>query len=114
LVRGKDRQPGPGWNYYSVLIDIGDGQPQRLLLNAIARLVACASDEDSPALGPLRFCEVPSAEVFAAKGFHVASVDEMSSELRPEHIAALSADEQADIAYHRPDKVGDILFNWFD
>lgn len=113
LVLGEDREPGAGWNYYSVLINDG-GHRRRLLLNAAARLVACAHDDGSPAVGPLRFCEVPIPEVFAAEGFQVASVELMTSDLRPEYVAALSSDEQADVAYHRPHRVGDVLFNWFD
>lgn len=113
-VLGEVREPGPGWNYYSVLVDTAGDQRRRLLLNAAAGLVACALDERSPAVGPLHFCEVPSPEVFLAAAFRVASVDEMDSQLRPEHVAALSPDEQADVDYHQPGTVGDVLFNWFD
>lgn len=88
LVLGEDRAPGPGWNYYSVLIDVGDHR-SRLLLNAAAKLVACANDDGSSAVGSLRFCEVPNPEVFAAEGFQVASVELMTSDLQPEHVAAL-------------------------
>jgi hypothetical protein len=113
-VLGEVREPGPGWNYYSVRIRTGHDLPHLLLLNAAARLVACASEEDSRTFGPLHFREVPGPEVFAAAGFHVASRGDLETQLRPEHIAALGPDEQSDIGYHRPDTVGDVLFNWFD
>ena len=67
-VIGEAHEPRAGRNYYSVLVDLGSGQRQRLLLNASARLVACAVDANSPQGGPLKFCAVPGAEAFAAAG----------------------------------------------
>lgn len=84
------------------------------MLNAAANLVACAHDDESPTVGPLAFCKVPHLEIFVAEGFQVVSVDLMTSGLRTDDVAALGADEQAEITYHRPDRVGDVLFNWFD
>lgn len=112
-VQGEVREPGPGWNYYAIVVQIDD-QSLRLVLNAAARLVACAYDEGSGALRPLRFREVPNPEAFVAAGFSVTSVEDLTAQIRHEHIVALSPDEQADVSYHRPETVGDLLFNWFD
>jgi hypothetical protein len=38
----------------------------------------------------------------------------MERPLTDEQAAGLTAAERKDIAYHRPPRVGDMLFNWFE
>ncbi len=39
---------------------------------------------------------------------------ELNVALTAEHLRELAEDERRDVAYHRPDRIGDLLFNWFD
>jgi hypothetical protein len=104
--------PSVGRNHYRVRIDI-DGARLRLLLNASAALVAAADDEVPHALA-LAFRTVPRPDLFTAAGLHVAAPADLEQPLDQAHLTHLNADEQRDIAYHRPARIGDAIFNWFD
>jgi hypothetical protein len=108
------KPPGPGWNYYFVRVQYADGDPLRILLNAAVGLVAASRDRGVPLLGPLDFCEVPHDQAFRTAGFDVASADALSTPPAPEHTGLLTEAQHRDIQYHRPARVGDLLFNWFD
>lgn len=113
-VVGDLSAPGPGWNYYSVRVQLSGGRGYRALLNAAARTVAASDDGAVPHLGPLTFVDLPHPGPFLAAGFTVLTTEQLSEALTAEHLAALGAAERADVAYHRPERVGDLLFNWFD
>jgi hypothetical protein len=53
-------------------------------------------------------------QVFARVGLRVASSADLRQPLRDEHLRWLAEEERRDVAYHRPERVGDVLFNWFD
>jgi hypothetical protein len=111
---GGVRVPGPGWNYYAVRVQLAGGSVLRLLLNAAIGLVAASDDEGVPEFGPLRFREVPSSEVFEVRGWRVATAAQLTAELREGDLSALPERQRKDVLYHRPTRVGDLLFNWFD
>jgi hypothetical protein len=113
-VLGDVKPPGPGWNYYIVRVQYGGGDPLRILLNAAAGFVAASRDRGVPLVGPLDFCDVPHDHAFRSAGFDVASADALSTPLAPEHTALLTEPQHRDIQYHRPARIGDLLFNWFD
>jgi hypothetical protein len=113
-VLGEVKPPGPGWNYYFVRVQYGDEDPLRILLNAAVGLVAASRDCGVPLWGPLDFCDVPHDQAFRNAGFDVASADALSTPLAYEHTALLTAPQHRDIQYHRPARLGDLLFNWFD
>jgi hypothetical protein len=113
-VTGSVRPPGPGWNYYRVRVEDAQGAVVRILLNAAVGIVAASSDEGVPDLGPLRFVEVPGPDSYQQGAFTVADAVTLSAALRPEHLRDLTDPQRADVEYHRPDSVGDLLFNWFD
>ena len=108
------RPPNPGWNYYSILVGGPAGERLRMLLHAAGRLVAASNDAEVPAAGPLDLVDVPHRQAFTDGGFVVASAEDLWTELADEHLVALSVDDLADVDYHRPARVGDLLFNWFD
>jgi hypothetical protein len=108
------KPPGPGWNYYSVVVGSPAGEQLRMLLNAGGRLVAASNDGGVPAIGPLDFVNVPHPQPFADAGFVVESAEDLLAPLADEHLASLSDSDLADVDYHRPGRVGDLLFNWFD
>jgi hypothetical protein len=108
------KPPGPGWNYYSVLVESPESERLRMLLNAAGRLVAASSAAGVPAIGPLDFVNVPHPRPFAAAGFVVESAKDLQAPLADEHLASLSEKDLADVDYHRPGRVGDLYFNWFD
>jgi hypothetical protein len=70
-------------------------------------------DRDPHDLAPA-FREVPFPDVFTLAGFRVADPAELEQPLTDSHVAGLSAAERTDIAYHRPARVGDVIFNWYD
>lgn len=104
--------PTVGRNHYRVCVDIDDGR-LRLLLNAGASLVAATEGADPQALTPA-FRVVPRPDLFTVVGLHVAAPAELEQPLTEAHLTHLNASERHDIAYHRPARLGDALFNWFD
>lgn len=111
---GDAREPGPGWNYYQARVQQADGQTVRLLLNAVAKLVAASSDDGVPVLGPLSFIDLAEPEPFIQAGFAVASESDLTRSLTTQELELLSAAQLADMRYHGAHTVGDLLFNWFD
>jgi hypothetical protein len=108
-VDGPAVSPGPGRNYYQVRVTQSEGLSV-LLLNAPTRVVTASSaSEGRPA-----FVELDAPEVFTEAGFVVASPDELHRDVTSQELAALTADQRADVEYHLAQTVGDLLFNWFD
>lgn len=113
-VEGSVRPPGPGWNYYRVRVEKSEGQVVRILLNGAVGVVAASSDDGVPENGPLEFVEVPGSDSYRQVGLAVADGDTLRAPLHPEHVEPLSDQQRADVRYHRPESIGDLLFNWFD
>jgi hypothetical protein len=44
----------------------------------------------------------------------VATTDELERPVRSSDLDDLTPSEVRDIDYHRPERVGDVIFNWFD
>jgi hypothetical protein len=107
--------PGPGWNYYSVPVQVENCPRTLILLNAPAALVAAAEDSTHPRSGPPQFLAVPDPDdIFEEVGLAVAPVEYLTEPVRDEYLSALTEFERREIAYHRPSTIGDVLFNWFD
>jgi hypothetical protein len=111
-VVGPIAPPSAGRNYYRARIQLGDGERLQLRLNAVIGLVAAVDDTDALDLVPA-FREVPRPDVFVLAGFQVATASQMGEPLTNQ-VAGLTKAELKDIAYHRPPRVGDVIFNWFD
>lgn len=112
-VLGETRQPDPGRNYYSVRIRTRDGGPLTFLLHAEGRLVAATDDVDSSSsVG--RFRDVPRPDLFELAGLRPLAAVELERPLTNDQTAALHPSEQRDIAYHKPPRVGDVIFSRFD
>lgn len=62
----------------------------------------------------LVFAEVPRGEIYRRAGLRVATAAELEQPIEDRHLRVLTDDERQDIAYHRPGRLGDLLFNWFD
>ncbi|MBT8226296.1 MAG: hypothetical protein KJO75_12480 [Dactylosporangium sp.] len=105
--------PRPGRNHYRVRIRPAAGERLRFLLNGAIRLVAACAD---PPAGEVttRFRDVPRGELFRLAGLRVAASADLEMPLTGEQTRALTDAERRDIAYHRPARVGEVLFNWFD
>lgn len=114
VVTGSVRPPGPGWNYYRVRVEDARGTGVRILLNAAVGLVAACADRGAAEVGPLRFVDVLGPDLYLQAGFTVAGAEDLNSLLRPEHLTGLTVAQRDDVRYHRPEAVGDLLFNWFD
>jgi hypothetical protein len=110
---GRMVEPGAGRNHYLLRAQLADGTPLRFLLNLAVGMVATADDRDPHDL-QARFLEVPCPDVFTLAGFRIADLADLEQPLTDGHIAGLTEAERKDIAYHRPLRVGDVVFNWFD
>jgi hypothetical protein len=105
---GRADDPVVGRNYYRVAVS-----GLMILLNPAALLVAATQPAD-PSDVTAPFAEVPGPEAFARRGFRVATAAEMEQPLLPAHLRFLTGEVRRDVAYHRPDRLGHLLFNWFD
>jgi hypothetical protein len=105
--------PTIGRNHYRISMTTADGVPLRLLLNAAALFVAAADDTAPDAL-TASFQTVPGSDLFTAAGLHVDGPGDLERPLTDSDTTALTQDERTHIAYHRPARIGEALFNWFD
>lgn len=112
-VDGPIMEPTVGRNHYTVRIQFGDGVRLRLMLNAAIGLVA-AVDDTAPHTPVVAFRDVPRPDVFGLAGFQVATANDMQEALTDQQAADLTEAELKDIAYHRPPRIGNVVFNWFD
>ncbi|MDG4780056.1 hypothetical protein O7614_10430 [Micromonospora sp. WMMD961] len=92
---------------------LGDHQPSRVLLNATVALAAAAQQRD-PYLINLVFAAVPGREIYRRAGLRVATPAELEQPIEDRSLRLLTDEERRDVAYHRPGRLGDLLFNWFD
>ena len=106
--------PTAGPHHTGLRLRTPAGERIRLLFNAAAMLVAAADDPDDPGDLILRFRAVLRGDLFELAGFRVADADTLLEPLTDRHIARLSPAERRDVDYHRPPRVGDVIFNWFD
>ena len=111
-VLGHPLTPTTGRNHYLLRIELANGTPARLMLNAAAQLVAAATDDPHALATP--FVNVPRPDLFELMGLHTATPATLETPLTTEHCASLTTSERHDIAYHHPARLGDVLFNWFD
>jgi hypothetical protein len=112
-VVGRVELPGPGRNYYRLAVELPDGGRVWVLLNAAVRLVGCR-DQGEPGVLALPIRDVPCANLFELAGFRVAMSDELERPAGTSDFVGLGPGEVADIEYHRPWRVGDVIYNWFD
>lgn len=109
VTGGVDR-PTAGRNYARVEASLGETRLV-LLLNPVLRLVAAASATGGVVL---EFLDVPAPDVFGLHGFTVTDVAEVARDVHEADVVDLLPEERADVRYHRPDRIGDVLFNRFD
>jgi hypothetical protein len=112
-VEGRVQLPGPGRNYYRLPVFLPRDGRVLLLLNAGIRLVACQVAR-SPGELVLPFCDVPRGDLFELAGFVVAESEQLEQALLASHVRGLDRDEIRDIEHHKPPRVGDVIYNWFD
>jgi hypothetical protein len=105
--------PTVGRNYYRVTVRLSDDKPLYILLNPAAALVAATQQQD-PCLPTLLFADVPGAEIYRRAGLRVATAAELEQPIEDRHLRMLTDEERQDVSYHRPGRLGDLLFNWFD
>lgn len=106
-------EPAVGRNYYRVGVRLRDGVAVGLLFNAAASLVAAAGPQDRHSV-TLTFVDVPAGNSFSEAGLRVAKAAELIQPPSDNDLRFLTEDERRDVAYHQPDRLGDLLFNWFD
>jgi hypothetical protein len=112
-VVGCVEPPGPGRNYYRLAAVLPGVGRVWVLLNAAIPLVGCQQRAEPGDLA-LPFRDVQRPDLFEVAGLRVATSDELERALRSSDLVGLRPDEMRDIEYHRPGRVGDVIYNWFD
>lgn len=113
LVSGLEL-PAAGSNYASVEVITADRRLLRLVFNGAADLVAASDDEGEAPLAELDFTEVPHSHVFTSAGYRVLRVRELCAQIPPPALEQLPKPLRREIRYHGAERVGDLVFNWFD
>lgn len=111
-VLGHTLKPTTGRNHYLLRVELTDGTPVRLMLNAAAQLVAAATDDQHALATP--FVDVPRPDLFELVGLYTATPTALETPLTTDHCANFTNSERHDIDHHHPARLGDVLFNWFD
>ena len=101
-----------GRSFYSIAISTDDDQLTVMLNPASLVVAAVAGHHPFPANAT--YVEVLGPERFSAAGFRKLSPAEPDAPLREPHLDGFEETEAMQIRYHRPGRVGDVLFNWFD
>jgi hypothetical protein len=111
VVTGGVQRPNAGRSHHRIGYRSMDGVRLQLLLRAAAGPVA-AADDDSTLVPPFR--PVPRGDLFELAGLRVADPAELERPLTAELAQGWFLRDRHDIEYHRPPRVGDVIFNWFD
>lgn len=106
--------PSVGVNYASVEVSTGRGRLLRLVFNEVAGLVAASDDEGEAPLAELDFVDLPDPQVFTDAGYRVLSVRELCAGIPRGLLEDLPRATRREIRYHGAERVGDLVFNWFD
>ncbi|ROO52820.1 hypothetical protein EDC02_7764 [Micromonospora sp. Llam0] len=104
-------EPTVGRNYYRVGVRLRDGVSLSILFNAAANLAAGARRHDPDRTDEV-FVDVPAADVYRYAGLRVATGAELDQPLNDRRLFLLTDEERRDVAYHQPERLGDLLFNW--
>lgn len=111
-VAGTAEPPGVDRSFYSVPVVGGEGTTT-LMLNTGALLVACVRG-DRPFPATAEYTTVGHPEVFIRIGLLIADPVAMERPWSETDLELLTDDEVTQVRYHRPRRIGDIVFNWFD
>ncbi|WP_146099716.1 hypothetical protein [Kineococcus xinjiangensis] len=110
-VVGPVTRPQMAQSYYAIQTLAADGVEIRILLHAMGRLVAAARCDSSVYV--LAFMPVPEGHLFTMAGLRVAAPEELDAPFEAD-VTSWPKLERDDIKYHKPERVGDVLFSWFD
>ena len=102
-----------GRSFARVLVRGSGGDSTTVMLNPAIRLVGAVSGDPS-LVATAEFVTVAGVEVFLANGFAVADPLDLSASLTEGDLLLLKDEEAEQVRYHGPDRVGDVVFNWFD
>lgn len=102
-----------GRSFARVVLRGSGGDSTTVMLNPAIRLVGAVSGDQS-FIANAEYVTVAGAEIFLANGFAVADPLDLAASLSDRHLLSLKDEEAEQVRYHRPDRVGDVVFNWFD
>ncbi len=106
--------PAAGSNYASVEVVTAARRPLRLVFNGAADLVAACEDEGEAPLAELDFVDLPHAQVFTDAGYRVLRERELCAQIPRALLEQMPKTTRREIRYHGAERVGDLIFNWFD
>ena len=112
-VVGASSPQALGRNHYRLTVELPDVGCVWVLLNAAIRLVGCQQQGEPGALA-LPFGHVQCGDLYELAGLRVAMSDELERPVSTSDLGGLTPGEVRTIEYHRPGRVGDVIYNWFD
>ena len=107
------RDPSANCNFYDALLDLS-GVHIRVLLNVVNPLVAFARDWASPGSPPVFVDQSDLAAAFAELAYTVISLQTLESPVTNDNIALLAPAEVEQLDYWKPNRIGDVVFNYWD
>ena len=110
-VLGPVTRPQMAQSYYAIRTLSADGVEIRILLHAMGRLVAAAQCDSSGYV--LAFLPAPEGHLFTMAGLRVAAPEELDAPFEAD-VTSWPKHERNDIKHHKPERIGDVLFNCFD
>lgn len=111
-VVGELERPCVDRSFYRVSLMHND-ETNTLMLNPAARVVACVEGE-RPFPANAKYSPVRHPECFTRVGLAVAAPSAMERSWNEADLTDLTDEEAEQVRYHRPQRIGDLIFNWFD
>jgi len=100
-------------NFHQVDVDFGS-RTLVVLCNRHVPVVAFADQVDGMEIERFLGAPVDFAATMVASGFDVGDVAELNRRVTSGDLKMLSPTEQDQAKYWKPERVGDIIFNWWD
>jgi hypothetical protein len=102
-------------NFHEALVALQDGkQAVRVLCNAHFPIIAFASPATHDGDAHLRFLDCPELADLLSNEFTILSSEEACAGVLPAAVARLGEDELEQMRYWNPQRIGDVIFNYWD
>lgn len=103
-------EPREDTNFFNIEVNIQD-RLFHILLNEHYPLLAFASDVN---FGQINFIDEPFLSELFSSSYNVLKADDLNNPLFGDQINNLNKAEVAQIKYWKPQRIGDVIFNFWD
>ena len=102
-------------NFHEALVSLHDGKETvRVLCNAYFPIIAFTSPATREGDVRLRFLDCPELARSLSSEFTVLSAQDAGAGVSPQVISQLGETELAQLKYWKPQRIGDVVFNYWD